>query len=87
MHASREVLRRKLAKADINQIVGIKYQGPPNNGARSHRYRVLVYEPDGTYTELEYDDAAKDPGFAGDEATELARRARRASGTRAARRA
>ena len=43
VHANRDVLRRKLANADIaiGDEIGAKYQGPPLGTARSHRYRVI----------------------------------------------
>ena len=66
IHAQREVLRRKLANAQVGvgDEVGVKYQGPPKGTGRSHRYRVLKYLPDGGHVEtcsdpddeLDYDD-------------------------------
>jgi hypothetical protein len=58
VHAQRDVLRRKLANANVavGDEIGVKYQGPPQGTARSHRYRVLRYLSDGSYVEASYDD-------------------------------
>ncbi len=57
VHASRGVLERKLENAELTfgDEVGIKYQGPPRGTARSHRYRVVKYLPDGGFVEVSYD--------------------------------
>ena len=57
VHAARDVLRRKLANAklSIGDEVGVKYIGPPQGTARSHRYRVIRYLADGGYVEASYD--------------------------------
>jgi hypothetical protein len=73
VHASRDVLRRKLSTAGIGDKIGIKYLGPPNDGARSHRYRVLKFAGDGSHVELSYDDVDnREVPVVGDERTELA---------------
>ena len=58
VHVTRDVLRRKLenAKLAIGDEVGIKYLGPPRSGAKSHRYRVIKWRPDGSWVESTYDD-------------------------------
>lgn len=57
IHAQRDVLQRKLANARlrIGEEVGVKYVGPPLGTARSHRYRVVKYLPDGGFVEAPYD--------------------------------
>ncbi len=58
IHASRNVLRRKLenAKLELGDEFGVKYVGPPEGSAKAHRYTVVRYEDDGRAVAIPYDE-------------------------------
>ena len=57
IHASRNVLRRKLenAKLSLGDEFGVKYIGPPEGSAKAHRYTVVRYE-DGRASAVSYEE-------------------------------
>jgi hypothetical protein len=81
IHASRNVLRRKLenAKLSLGDEFGVKYIGPPEGDARSHRYTVVRYE-DGRASAVSYEEPVEDrPPDEGEAETQAALEAERAT--------
>jgi hypothetical protein len=79
IHASRNVLRRKLenAKLSLGDEFGVKYVGPPEGSAKAHRYTVVRYQDDGRTVAVSYDEPVDSPPADQDAETQAALEAER----------